>query len=175
VGNGTDDQGGDSRRHSRPGAAAYGGWDAGLNSDDAPLLATLVERANEQGPSHVIVARADLLWLVNWALELMDAQLREIPELRISDEEYRQVLGRNLTRVRRLCGVSQRQLAQRMNVRRSMIGDYEHARRELTLGVLRDIAGGLRVPIGLLAREWEETPFATEPLFFLQPESHPGW
>jgi DNA-binding XRE family transcriptional regulator len=169
VGNGTDDEGGDRHRHPGQILPDDAGWDAGLNDHDAWRLARLIDRANIEGPSHLIVAQADLLWLVNWAGELMVAQTREIPEMTISDEEYRAVVGRNIARARRQVQVSQRQLAEHLDVSRTAVSDYEHARRALSLEALRAIAGGLRVPIGLLAQDWEVSPYLLVPVESLQP------
>jgi DNA-binding XRE family transcriptional regulator len=174
VGNGTEDGDGDGRRRLWRTLPTATGWSFRLSDEDASRLARLIERTNIDGPSHLIVSRADLLWFANWAGDLMLAQYREIPGLEVSAEEYRAIVGRNIARARGHVHMSQRQLARHLDISRTTVGDYEHARRVLTLETVRQIAGELRVPIGLLAQEWEESPYLLVPLHTLEPRPHGG-
>jgi transcriptional regulator with XRE-family HTH domain len=75
----------------------------------------------------------------------------------VTDEEFLQNLGEAI-RVRRLAlGLSQEELASRASVHRTYLSDIERGTRNITLGMLAQVANALNMTLASLAR-LAETP-----------------
>lgn len=67
--------------------------------------------------------------------------------------------GENIKRIRKNKGITQKQLAERLNTSQQNLAQYENDKRNPKFETLKKIANALEVYVGELEPDWSQIPF----------------
>jgi DNA-binding XRE family transcriptional regulator len=127
----------------------------GLSMAEVEIISRLAGEAWSTDAVHIAVSRGDVVDLLTAVDRVAEERRREVPTLRLSDEEYDAVVGRHIRDARRARSMTQVELGDALGITQGMVSEYERGRRRPTLRFLRRLAAAVRAPIGSLLTEWE--------------------
>jgi hypothetical protein len=149
----------------------------GLDSAGVDCLTRLAAVADDPNSDMAVVSRHDLKRILVCLGEVGDQREREIPVLKITDDEYIEMVEQNLSAALRVArGVTPQAMDSGLEITRSHGRDGTRRGREASLLLTaRRLAAGLAIPMGTLLTETapgadHEKRYGPMPTYWLRTE-----